>query len=36
MADFIVENALQMVIWPMLKRIKANRILKNKAKGVAV
>lgn len=33
MADFIVENALQMVIWPMLKRIKANRILKNRAKG---
>lgn len=33
MSDFIVENALQMVIWPMLKQIKANRLVKNKAKG---
>ena len=32
MTDFIVENALQSIIWPILKQIAANRKIKNKAK----
>jgi hypothetical protein len=32
MADFIIENAIQAVIWPLLKQIAANRKIKNKAK----
>ena len=34
MSDFIIENALQAVIWPLLKQIAVNRKLKNKSKGV--
>jgi hypothetical protein len=30
--DFIIENALQAAIWPLLKQIAANRKIKNKAK----
>ena len=33
MIDFIVENALQMVIWPVMNQIRMNRSMKNKAKG---
>ena len=33
MFDFIIENALQMVIWPVMNQIRMNRIMKNKAKG---
>lgn len=33
MFDFIIENALQMVIWPVMKQIRMNRTMKNKAKG---
>ena len=32
MFDFIVENALQMVIWPVMKQIRMNRTMKNKSK----
>ena len=33
MFDFIIENALQMVIWPIMRQIRMNRTMKNKAKG---
>lgn len=33
MFDLIIENALQMVIWPVMQQIRTNRTMKNKAKG---
>ena len=36
MFDFIIENALQMVIWPVMKQIRMDRTMKNKAKGCMV
>lgn len=36
MFDFIIENALQMVIWPVMQQIRMNRTMKNKAKGQVI
>ena len=36
MFDFIIENALQMVIWPVMKQNRINRTMKKKAKGPIV
>lgn len=36
MFDLIIENALQMVIWPVMQQIRMNRTMKNKAKGQVI